>query len=222
VHHSFSPSGLGRDVNLDERHPTSTSDLQAGPSTIPGRLLPSHSPPPYSDLGEGEGPSTSLSPRGPAPPEMFVDASAHGIGLVFDKMWLAWTFNPRHKLIPCGPDRKPIMSWAELIAVELGVRTLLAANYRNVSVSIRSDNEGVVQAFKWRKWIPKFGLHAILQRILRLCERGGIQLKVKWVWTKVNPADGPSRGLYPPSTMKLAHSPDIPQDLVGMIHEVVE
>lgn len=153
-------------------------------------------------------------------PDMFVDASAHGIGLVFDNMWLAWTFSPRHPHIPLGPDRKPIMSWAELIAVELGVRTLLAANYRNVSITIRSDNEGVVQAFKFRKWIPKFGLDDILQRILRLCEPGGIQLRVKWVWTKANPADNPSRGVYPPSSMMFTHRPDLPQNMIGLVKDV--
>jgi len=114
------------------------------------------------------------------------------------------------------------VSWAELIAVELGVRTLIAADYRNVSVTIRSDNEGVVQAVRLQKWIPKFGLHTILQRILRLCERGGIQLRVKWVWKKFNPANGPSSGVYTPLTGKVARSPDIPHELVGVIHDVVE
>lgn len=217
-------SRQGLVVYQDNSAPMSDPSLETEPSaSVSAARRPSvlsRTSLPYSCLHDD--PILLLSPRVSTLPEVFVNASAHGIGLIFDNKWLAWTFNTHHKSIPCGQDRKPIVSWAELIAVELGVRTLIAANYRNVSVIIRSDNEGVVQAVRLQKWIPKFGLHTILQRILRLCERGGIQLKVKWVWTKFNPANGPSRGVYTPLTGKVARSPDIPHELVGVIHDVVE
>ncbi|CAA7261238.1 unnamed protein product [Cyclocybe aegerita] len=171
-------------------------------------------------------PSTSaLPPSSPITrkkhlPQIFVDASAYGVGLIFDNFWLAWTFTPDHPLIPLGPDDKIIMSWAELIAVELGVLTLLAAGYQNVKITLRSDNEGVVMALKKRAWTPRFGLNDILQRVLRLCDEGEIDLRPLWVWTKKNPADAPSRGMYPDPWLMFKHRPDIPKHLAGFLQEV--
>ncbi|KAJ3502155.1 hypothetical protein NLJ89_g9015 [Agrocybe chaxingu] len=164
-------------------------------------------------------PSSPITRRKPLP-QIFVDASAYGVGLIFDNFWLAWTFTPDHPLIPLGPDDKIIMSWAELIAVELGVLTLLAAGHQNVKITLRSDNEGVVMALKKRAWTPRFGLNDILQRVLRLCDEGEIDLRPLWIWTKKNPADGPSRGVYPERWQMFKHQPDIPKHLAGFLQAV--
>ncbi|KAF8802823.1 hypothetical protein BYT27DRAFT_7036783, partial [Phlegmacium glaucopus] len=120
-------------------------------------------------------------------------ASALGIGFVFKTQWLAWTFKKTPK-IPLGGDGHLVMSWAELLAVEVGVRALIAAGCRSLTITVRSDNTGVIDALKKKSWCQRHGIEEILQNILTLCRQYGIQLKPSWVSTKTNPADSPSRG----------------------------
>jgi hypothetical protein len=151
------------------------------------------------------------------PLKIFVDASDHGIGFILNDRWLAWTFTPN---IPRGSNKKIIMSWAELIAVELGILTLLAGGYRDIQVLVKSDNLGVVWALRKKKWKPKYDLHIILARILRLCEEALLELKAEWVWGKKNLADGPSRGQYPPADLMLDYTPRIPQHLEELVNQI--
>ncbi|KAF9522459.1 hypothetical protein CPB83DRAFT_736498, partial [Crepidotus variabilis] len=82
-----------------------------------------------------------------------------------------------------------------IIAVEMGVRALIAAGYQDTTIIVRSDNEGVVQALTKLTWTTNHGLFTVLERIYRLCKRHELKLQAKWVSTKVNPADKPSRGV---------------------------
>jgi len=150
---------------------------------------------------------------------IFVDASTYGIGFIFNSRWLAWKFVP-HPLLPLGPDGKLIMSWAELVAVEMGMRTLIAAGLRNVMVIVHSDNQGVVVALESGKWTQKYDLDEIVKRILLFSGKAGLSLKMKWIPTKENPADNPSRGVYPPAELAFDCRPSIPRALSEMIQEV--
>ena len=172
--------------------------------------------------------STTYPPLQPAlssslslsPPKIFVDASAFGIGFVFNNRWLAWTFISNHPNIPLGPDNNIIMSWAELIAVELGILTFLSGRYQAARVLVMSDNKGVVNALRTRKWSSNHGLDIILARILQLCEEAALELEPCWISTAENPADGPSRGEYPPLDLMLDHSPHIPPHLQELVIQV--
>jgi hypothetical protein len=152
--------------------------------------------------------------------EIFVDASTYGIGFIFNSRWLAWKFIPAHPLLPLGPDGKLIMSWAELVAVEMGIRTLITAGLRNVMVIVRSDNQGVVVALDSRKWTQKYDLNDIVKRILHFSGKAGLSLKMKWIPTKENPADDPSRGVYPPAELAFDCRPSIPRTLSEVIQNV--
>ncbi|KAF8156073.1 hypothetical protein B0H34DRAFT_639384, partial [Crassisporium funariophilum] len=88
-----------------------------------------------------------------------------------------------------------------LVAVELGLRSLIAAGYRSTAITVRSDNQGVVGALEKKTWCNRHGLDVVLQKILDLCNDNSITLKPRWVPTKMNPADGPSRGIYPPGSL---------------------
>jgi hypothetical protein len=112
------------------------------------------------------------------------------------------------------------MSWAELIAVELGILTLLAGGYRDIQVLVKSDNRGVVNALKRKTWKPKYDLDIILARILQLCEEVPLELTAKWLWGKKNLADGPSRGQYPPADLMLDYTPRIPQHLEELVNQI--
>ena len=82
-----------------------------------------------------------ICPPKPLPNELFVDASTGwGIGFILDGKWLAWELKDewRH-------DSRDI-GWAEMVAVELAVQTLVTAKFTNCHVVMCSDKMGVTGA----------------------------------------------------------------------------
>lgn len=153
--------------------------------------------------------------------EIFVDASWFGVGFITNEdRWLAWTFKKGHPEVPKGPDGKIVMSWAEIIAAELGIRTLIGAGYQKTTIILRSDNYGVIMALSRHTWTRNYGVDEILQRILRLCFSAGLIVMPVWVSTRCNPADGPSRGLYPPQKLRFGNVPELPHYLQRFISQV--
>lgn len=164
-------------------------------------------------------PSTSASAL--KLPKVFVDASGWGIGLIINEQWLAWRFTaPLHPSVPVDTAGRIIMSWAELTALELGLLTLIAAGYRNARVVLHSDNSGVVDAVRAQKWVPHYGLDAGIKRIMGTCREAGLKVEVKWVSTKMNPADNPSRGVFPPPALVFEQAPTLPAHLEGVVQLV--
>ncbi|PPQ88773.1 hypothetical protein CVT25_008631 [Psilocybe cyanescens] len=150
--------------------------------------------------------STSLRPL-----VAYTDASQHGIGLFITSIEqpFAWTWVRNHPSIPYGQTGEIVTSWAELIAVELSVHTLLLHRaYARASKHfiILSDNTGVVDALCRGYWTADFGLHDVVQRIQRRCAAHGITLDVRWIPSIQNTADSYSKGRY-----------DAPDDVMGMI-----
>ena len=130
--------------------------------------------------------------------EIYVDASGWGIGFVFGAQWLAWTFKKTLQ-IPLGGDGRMVMHWAELLAVEVGLRAMIAAGHRSTTITVYSDNTGVIDALNKRSWCPQHGLEDSLRIILNLCGDNRIELRPLWVSTNDNLADMPSRGEFPRS-----------------------
>lgn len=153
-------------------------------------------------------------------PEIFVDASGYGIGFILNDRWLAWSFVQGHPDIPMGPDNHIVMSWAELIAAEMGILTFVGAGHRNTQVILRSDNDGVIAAFKKRTWTKNFGLDEILKRVLKTCQDANLVVIPTWISTKANPADKPSRGVYPSPHLMFDHNPVIPSHLQSILKPV--
>jgi hypothetical protein len=152
--------------------------------------------------------------------EIVVDASGSGIGFVFGTRWLAWTFRKTPN-IPLGGDGKIVMSWAELLAVELGLRALIAAGHRSTSITVFSDNTGVIDALNKKSWCQKHGLEESLQFILNLCGEYRIELRPRWVSTKDNLADKPSRGVFPPRALSFKFPPKLPERLLDLLELAV-
>ena len=152
--------------------------------------------------------------------EIFVDASGSGIGFVFGKRWLAWTFKKTPN-IPLDGNGKIIMSWAELLAVEVGLRALIAAGYRSTGITVFSDNTGVIDALNKKSWCQKYGLEENLQIILNLCGDYRIELRPRWVSTKDNRADKPSRGVFPPRSLSFKFPPNLPERLLDLLELAV-
>ena len=161
-------------------------------------------------------PAPTVYPSSSQGPKIFVDASGSGIGFVFGTRWLAWTFKKTSK-IPLGGDGKIVMSWAELLAVEVGLRALIAAGHRSTTITVYSDNTGVIDALNKRSWCQKHGLEESLQNILNLCGEYRIELRPRWVSTKDNLADKPSRGVFPPRSLAFKFPPNLPKRLLDLL-----
>lgn len=86
----------------------------------------------------------SLVPHGlPQDINLWVDASTDwGIGMVLSERWNLWTLCPGWK----GQGRD--IGWLEALTVELAVRSLFEARWKDAAVIIHSDNQGVIGAFQ--------------------------------------------------------------------------
>ena len=132
----------------------------------------------------------------PAPLPLFIcmDASTSwGIGLWVDGKWLAW----RHRE-GWNVDGRDI-GWLEMVAVELALTALIAAGFKDTHFIFHSDNMGVVGALGAGS-SRNHQQNSILRRIIHLFSHHGIWVTTKYIPTKQNPADNPSRGIFPPAS----------------------
>jgi hypothetical protein len=145
------------------------------------------------------------------PDTFFVDASTSwGIGLVVQSRWLAWPLLEGWRAE--GRD----IGWAEFVALELAVLTAMRIGIKGVTLVVHSDNQGVVLAFAagYSRGPPQ---NAVLRRILILLYENDLWLQVLWIPSADNPADGPSRGVFPPRNSLAPFPPKLPQALRGLV-----
>lgn len=81
---------------------------------------------------------------------------------------------------------------------------------------------GVVQKLVQGRWKANFGLQDVIERILAMCENFQLVLEIIWVPSKNNPADAPSRRLYPPKDRMFSTPPPLPDHLSAVLREVGE
>lgn len=123
---------------------------------------------------------------------IFVDAStSFGIGLVLEDSWSYWKLTPGWK--SNGRD----IGWAEMVAVELGLLSVIDRGIRNASIRIRSDNQGVIHALD-RGRSRNYEQNLVLQRIETNAMMASIHIFLEYVASAANPADLPSRGIPSP------------------------
>ena len=157
-----------------------------------------------------------VRPPQPLSTQVFVDASTSwGIGLVLDGKWLAWQLKVGWR----SEDRD--IGWAEMVAVELATRTLVTGQFRNCHIVVRSDNQGVVGALKAGK-SRGTQQNNILREIVKLIQNHDIWISTTWIASLENPADGPSRGVFPQRDILLPYRPKIPVHLSTFVHTAVE
>jgi hypothetical protein len=148
--------------------------------------------------------------RPPPPPlnlQICMDASTSwGIGFWMEGKWIAWRSIPGWKT-----DGRDI-GWLEMVAVELALHAVIAAGYENVHLIFRSDNSGVVGALKCgsSRNAPQ---NSILRRIIHLFHDHDLWVTTTWIPTKDNPADDPSRGVFPPVENLFSPLPKLPSHL---------
>jgi hypothetical protein len=102
-----------------------------------------------------------------------------------------------------------------MVAVEMAVRILVRQHEKKTVLCIHSDNQGVVGSLDAGH---SHNAHhdSSLRRISVLCQEFGLKLKMSWVPSKDNLADGYSRTLSGPKNMLLP-SPRIPLPLTSFI-----
>ena len=164
-------------------------------------------------------------PSGDVNVEIYVDASAWGIGFVMDGEWLAWKFSDVRQTAKLLD-----ISWAEMLAVELGLWTTIHwATWQeqkggqpiSLSILVRSDNAGVVKAIEKQHSSHPFQQEVLL-RILDLVEEYDIQVTMKWIASMENPADNPSRGVPGLNATLLSYVPPVPQHLADLLIPITD
>jgi hypothetical protein len=157
-----------------------------------------------------------IRPPEPLATVLFVDASTGwGIGLILDGKWLAWQFKDGWK----SEGRE--IGWAEMVAVELAVRTLITGKFAACHVIVQSDNKGVVGALKAGR-SRGTQQNLVLREIVKLIQGHDVWISTKWIPTLDNPADGPSRGTFPGRESLYAFPPKLPFHLSSFVHKAVD
>ena len=150
-------------------------------------------------------------PPAPLPLSIFVDASSSfGIGLLVNGKWLAWRL-----LDGWHADGRDI-GWAEMVAVDLGLRTLIHSGFKDCHLVFHSDNRGVVGALSsGRSCGPS--QNEILKFIVSNFRDYNIWLSVEWVKSSANLSDSISRGVFPPSLSRHPRAPPLPSYLKKLV-----
>ena len=157
-----------------------------------------------------------ISPPEPLENKVFVDASTSwGIGLILDDKWLAWQFKQGWQ------SEGYEIGWAEMVAVELAVRTLIAGKFTHCHIKIRSDNQGVVGALKAGR-SRGTDQNMVLREIVKLIQDHDLWISTAWIPTLENLADGPSRGSFLGKRSLCSHPPALPAHLTKFIHKHVD
>ena len=147
----------------------------------------------------------------PSSCQIHVDASTSwGIGLVIDGRWQAWQLTGNW-----NSDGRDI-GWAEMLAVEMALLTLIAGKLPPATYTIHSDNAGVVGAFSASR-SRNSHQNSILRHVFILMRDHDIWLDVHWIPSEENLADGPSRGIFPPLSSQIQTAVSIPPPFVSFL-----
>ncbi len=149
-------------------------------------------------------PSLSRSIPGPTTIKdlaAFSDASSSvGIGIVIGGRWRAWRLAEGWKSE--GRD----IGWAEAVGFELLVRTILLLWQAPTPFKVFGDNQGVVEG--WGNGRSRNQqVNSVFRRVHEVLETAGVPVLARYVPSIKNPADGPSRGIFPSASLLL---PPIP------------
>ena len=134
-------------------------------------------------------------------PQAYSDASSTiGIGIVIGKHWRAWRLIPGWETQNGQRD----IGWAEAVGFELLVRTLATLPALGSLLTVYGDNTGVVEGW-WKGRSRNREVNAIFRRIHEFIDHIPRRFAVHttYVASEQNPADEPSRGIYPPFELLL-------------------
>ena len=142
--------------------------------------------------------------------QAFSDASSSvGIGAVIRDRWQAWTLRPGWE----GEGRD--ITWAEAIGMELLIRTILREAPKGSHFKVYGDNRGVVEGW-WSGRSRNSQANEVFKRIHAILSVHECSVYTRYVPSASNPADGPSRGIFP-SFNKLLPAVDLPSEIQQLV-----
>ncbi|CUA69255.1 ABC transporter B family member 6 [Rhizoctonia solani] len=149
-----------------------------------------------------------LKPHPPtAPCEFFMDAStSFGIGVVCGQEFGMWQLAKGWS----GSGRD--IGWAEMVAVEIALDLAIHSGISNATIQFWSDNQGVIGALNAGR-SRNDQQNIVLRRVYEKQLVHNIRLRISYVNTVNNIADGPSRGIPPPNSTPFKGPVTLDQDL---------
>lgn len=143
-----------------------------------------------------------------------VDASTDwGIGLVWGSWWDAWKLTSRER------TSYQHIGWLEALAVEFALRALIARGYTNTHFLLRSDNQGVIGA--WRKGRGRnFLINLSIRRSEVFTLNHNIDISFQYVESSQNPADPISRGILGDHEHRLPPLFDLPAEVSPYLYRI--
>jgi len=115
-----------------------------------------------------------------------VDASTSGgIGVILGQQWESW------RLLEGWNSNGRNIGWAEMIAVELGIRCLIQRRANNAHFRLCSDNMGVIYALDSRR-SRSVQQNRVLQCIVFLRRTHGLWISTEYIRSADSTADAPS------------------------------
>ena len=121
----------------------------------------------------------------------FLDASfSPGLGITLGLRWHAW------KLLPGWNQNGRDIGWAKAVAMELLIQTILQLGCPS-GIKVHGDNTGIVEGW-WMGRSRNTETNRVFRKIHILLDEKDIVLTTRYVNTAHNPADNPSRGIFPP------------------------
>lgn len=141
-------------------------------------------------------------------------SSGHGIGIIVNGFWRAW------ELIPGWKRDGRDIGWAEGVGFEFLIRTIVGSQTTGVHFKVYGDNRGIVEGW-WAGRSRNRASNEVFKRVHRVLASAKCSVLTRYVPSRDNPADGPSRGIYPPTKFLLPPI-DIPIELQPFIRDVPE
>ena len=142
--------------------------------------------------------------------QAFSDASSSvGIAVTIRDRWRAWRLIPGWQTLDGAKD----IGWAEAVGFELLVKSIPGFIGASGHFRVYGDNKGVVEG--WRNHRSKnLATNRVFRRIHSFLEpfHHSFSIHSAYVPSEDNPADPPSRGLYPPVELLLPEI-QLPTDL---------
>jgi len=138
-------------------------------------------------------------------PGAFSDASSGvGVTIVIGDRWRAWRLIPGWQTL----DGKRNIGWAESIGFECLIRALAATANPRHHLKLYGDNKGVVEGW-WNGCSRNYAVNGVFQCIHSYLATTGLEhnFHSAYVSTTTNPADGPSQGILPPTSLLLPPVP---------------
>ena len=136
-------------------------------------------------------------------------SSGFGIAITIQDRWRAWRLIPGWQTL----DRSRDIGWAKAISFELLVRTIPWVGGPSRYFKAYGDKKGVIEGW-WNFRSKNRATNLVFRRILSFLDEFNHSLSIHsaYVPSKSNPADPPSRGLYPPAKLLLPEI-QLPADL---------